>query len=164
MIKISRCDNCPKRIKPSPSDSFTLGISKIEALERGEACDDYKKCKEPRVNIVVFGPSNPKKGDMSKLFERLNKENPPFKIITSTCGGWDHFGRKYAIENKNRGVSLEKFKAKIKEKGWEKGVFECNEEMAKIADFGITQKGAKTKGTSNMVETMKKLNKKVIYL
>lgn len=113
--------------------------------------------------IAVFGTTKEYTIDERiKFREYMDTVKKPILIITSTCKGWDEFGRTYA--DLNPGVEKKVIKARIKELGYKKGVETCNEEIVSMVDFGVTGKNPKTKGTNHMIETLKKMGKKIVYI
>lgn len=112
--------------------------------------------------MCVFGSTNV---DVNRYYpflkQCLDAFERPLTIVTSTTRGWDYMGRKYA--DMHDGVNKKVIKADMT-LGWEKGVKNCNEEMASLVEFGITGENPSTRGTLHMIETLQQLGKQIIYI
>lgn len=79
------------------------------------------------------------------------------EIVSGAADGADRLGEKYAKENN---LKLTRFPADWKKYGKAAGPIR-NRQMAEYADQAIVFWDAHSKGTLNMIQTMRKLGKKV---
>jgi len=88
----------------------------------------------------------------------LSKKGKRVEIVSGTAGGADRLGEAYAY---SRGFSVKRFPADWESHGNSAGVIR-NAEMAEYADAAIIFWNKKSKGTSNMIDNMKKIGKPFI--
>jgi len=112
------------------------------------------------MKIVIFGSRNFSDYELlKKVCDKIIRKLSPSSvtIISGAARGADTLGERYANE---KGYDLERYPAEWDRYGKSAG-YRRNEKMARIADIGIGFWDGKSKGTRHMIETMKKLGKKV---
>lgn len=97
------------------------------------------------------------KHDLNLFRKTTNVE----EIVSGGCRGADLLGEKYAKENN---IPIKRFPANWEAYGKKAGPIR-NEEMAEYADCLIAYWDSKSRGTKNMIETMRKKGKPyLVYL
>ena len=91
---------------------------------------------------------------MDDIMDRYNIT----EIVSGTAKGADSMGEQYAYENS---LKISKLPAEWDLYGKGAG-HKRNEEMARYADIAIIFWDGKSRGSKNMIETMKKMGKSVI--
>lgn len=112
--------------------------------------------------VVIFGGrefTNYKKflEDVAEILDGLGVSPEDIEIVEGGARGADRLAYNFA---KDYELKHKRFEAKWKEKGKGAGHIR-NGEMAKYCDFGIGFWDGNSRGTKNMIETMKRLNKDV---
>lgn len=92
---------------------------------------------------------------MSKVATNLLGNRRSVEVVSGTAGGADRLGEAYAY---SRGFSVKRFPADWEQYGKSGGMVR-NAEMAKYCDAALIFWDGKSKGTSNMIDNMKKIGK-----
>lgn len=109
---------------------------------------------------VIAGTRNFSNYDVARMYidacvaEFINEN---IIILSGCCKGADELGEMYAEE---RGFGIERYPAQWNQYGKRAGVV-SNRKMAEAADLIICFWDGKSKGTKNMIECAKRLNKPV---
>ena len=110
--------------------------------------------------IVIAGTRDFSNYDVERVFiDACVAEfiNDNVIILSGCCKGADKLGETYAEEH---GLDIESYPAQWKQYGKRAGVVR-NRKMVEAADFIICFWDGKSKGTKNMIECAKRLNKPI---
>jgi hypothetical protein len=148
-----KCKVCDMRICPSAGYAHTCGggichgHTELEILSSlGNARLIIAGCRNGNVDI----------DDISFILDELNFT--PAEVVSGGSGSVDEAGERFADAV---GIPKKIFVAKWGEFGRAAGPIR-NKEMAEYADVLLAFWDGKSRGTKNMIDTMRKLNKPVI--